>query len=492
MELYQLTIHEAWELLRKKEISSVELTESVLRRIEETDDKIRAYLKVTPDLALQQAREADERRAAGDDTPLLGVPMAIKDVITTKGIETTAASKILEGYVPPYDATVTRKIREAGAVILGKTNLDEFAMGWSTENSGYFVTHNPWDLDRVPGGSSGGNAAALAADETIGSLGTDTGGSVRQPASFCNVVGLRPSYGRVSRYGVIAFASSLDQVGPMTKDVRDAAILLNYIAGRDPKDSTSVDVPVPDYTAALDADIEGMKVGLPREYFVEGMDPGVEKAIREAISTLEELGAEVREVSLPHTKYGVPVYYLVAPAEASANLARYDGIRYGLSIPGEDVWDSYEKTRGAGFGDEVRRRILLGTYALSAGYYDAYYLKAQKVRTLIKKDFEDALEKVDVIVGPTIPMIAFKIGQFSEDPTAMYLTDILSLPNALAGLPAISVPAGFSEGMPVGMQIMAKPFQEEVVLHVAYAFEQATEWRKFKPPLDAKAQEVKQ
>ena len=492
MELYQLTIHEAWELLRKKEISSVELTESVLRRIEETDDKIRAYLKVTPDLALQQAREADERRAAGEDTPLLGVPMAIKDVITTKGIETTAASKILEGYVPPYDATVTRKIREAGAVILGKTNLDEFAMGWSTENSGYFVTHNPWDLDRVPGGSSGGNAAALAADETIGSLGTDTGGSVRQPASFCNVVGLRPSYGRVSRYGVIAFASSLDQVGPMTKDVRDAAILLNYIAGRDPKDSTSVDVPVPDYTAALDADIKGMKVGLPKEYFVEGMDPGVEKAIREAISTLEELGAEVQEVSLPHTKYGVPVYYLVAPAEASANLARYDGIRYGLSIPGEDVWDSYEKTRGAGFGDEVRRRILLGTYALSAGYYDAYYLKAQKVRTLIKKDFEDALEKVDVIVGPTIPMIAFKIGQFSEDPTAMYLTDILSLPNALAGLPAISVPAGFSEGMPVGMQIMAKPFQEEVVLHVAYAFEQATEWRKFKPPLDAKAQEVKQ
>ena len=492
MELYQLTIHEAWELLRKKEISSVELTESVLRRIEETDDKIRAYLKVTPDLALQQAREADERRAAGDDTPLLGVPMAIKDVITTKGIETTAASKILEGYVPPYDATVTGKIREAGAVILGKTNLDEFAMGWSTENSGYFVTHNPWDLDRVPGGSSGGNAAALAADETIGSLGTDTGGSVRQPASFCNVVGLRPSYGRVSRYGVIAFASSLDQVGPMTKDVRDAAILLNYIAGRDPKDSTSVDVPVPDYTAALDADIKGMKVGLPKEYFVEGMDPGVEKAIREAISTLEELGAEVREVSLPHTKYGVPVYYLVAPAEASANLARYDGIRYGLSIPGEDVWDSYEKTRGAGFGDEVRRRILLGTYALSAGYYDAYYLKAQKVRTLIKKDFEDALDKVDVIVGPTIPMIAFKIGQFSEDPTAMYLTDILSLPNALAGLPAISVPAGFSEGMPVGMQIMAKPFQEEVVLHVAYAFEQATEWRKFKPPLDAKAQEVKQ
>jgi len=492
LELYQLTIHEAWELLRKKEISSVELTESVLRRIEETDDKIRAYLKVTPDLALQQAREADERRAAGDDTPLLGVPMAIKDVITTKGIETTAASKILEGYVPPYDATVTGKIREAGAVILGKTNLDEFAMGWSTENSGYFVTHNPWDLDRVPGGSSGGNAAALAADETIGSLGTDTGGSVRQPASFCNVVGLRPSYGRVSRYGVIAFASSLDQVGPMTKDVRDAAILLNYIAGRDPKDSTSVDVPVPDYTAALDADIKGMKVGLPKEYFVEGMDPGVEKAIREAISTLEELGAEVREVSLPHTKYGVPVYYLVAPAEASANLARYDGIRYGLSIPGEDVWDSYEKTRGAGFGDEVRRRILLGTYALSAGYYDAYYLKAQKVRTLIKKDFEDALDKVDVIVGPTIPMIAFKIGQFSEDPTAMYLTDILSLPNALAGLPAISVPAGFSEGMPVGMQIMAKPFQEEVVLHVAYAFEQATEWRKFKPPLDAKAQEVKQ
>ena len=492
MELYQLTIHEAWELLRKKEISSVELTESVLRRIEETDDKIRAYLKVTPDLALQQAREADERRAAGEDTPLLGVPMAIKDVITTKGIETTAASRILEGYVPPYDATVTRKIREAGAVILGKTNLDEFAMGWSTENSGYFVTHNPWDLDRVPGGSSGGNAAALAADETIGSLGTDTGGSVRQPASFCNVVGLRPSYGRVSRYGVIAFASSLDQVGPMTKDVRDAAILLNYIAGRDPKDSTSVDVPVPDYTAALDADIKGMKVGLPKEYFVEGMDPGVEKAIREAISTLEELGAEVQEVSLPHTKYGVPVYYLVAPAEASANLARYDGIRYGLSIPGEDVWDSYEKTRGAGFGDEVRRRILLGTYALSAGYYDAYYLKAQKVRTLIKKDFEDALDKVDVIVGPTIPMIAFKIGQFSEDPTAMYLTDILSLPNALAGLPAISVPAGFSEGMPVGMQIMAKPFQEEVVLHVAYAFEQATEWRKFKPPLDAKTQEVKQ
>ncbi len=481
MELHRLTIHEALNLMRRKEISSVELTEAVLNRIEAVDGKLRAYLTVSADEALEQAKEADARRARGEEAPLLGVPMALKDNISTRGVRTTAASKILGNYIPPYDATVYARLREAGAVLIGKTNLDEFAMGWSTENSGFFTTHNPWDLSRVPGGSSGGSAAALAAHATIGALGTDTGGSVRQPASFCGVVGLRPSYGRVSRYGIIAFASSLDQVGPMAKDVEDAALILNVIAGWDPHDSTSVKAPVPDYTKALVPDVSGMRLGLPKEYFTEGMEPGVEAAVKDAIGRFEEMGATVEEVSLPHTKYGVPVYYLIAPAEASANLARYDGIRYGLSIPGDDLWDGYRKTRGAGFGDEVRRRILLGTYALSAGYYDAYYLKAQKVRTLIKGDFDRAFEKVDAIVAPTIPMVAFRIGEFAEDPTAMYLTDNLSLPNALAGLPAISVPAGFSEGMPVGVQVMAKPFAEETVFRVAYAYEQATKWHEMWP-----------
>ncbi len=481
MELHRLTIHEALALMRQKEISSVELTEAVLNRIDAVDEKLKAYITVTPDEALEQAKEADARRARGEDAPLLGVPMALKDIISTKGVRTTAASRILENYIPPYDSTAYARLKEAGAVLVGKTNLDEFAMGWSTENSGFFTSRNPWDLSRVPGGSSGGSAAALAAHATIGALGTDTGGSVRQPASFCGIVGLRPSYGRVSRYGIIAFASSLDQVGPMAKDVEDAALILNVIAGWDPHDSTSVKAPVPDYTKALVPEIKGMKIGLPKEYFTEGMEPGVETAVKVAVKKLEEMGAEAEEVSLPHTKYGVPVYYLIAPAEASANLARYDGIRYGLSIPGEDLWDGYRKTRAAGFGDEVRRRILLGTYALSAGYYDAYYLKAQKVRTLIKQDFDRAFEKVDVLVAPTIPMVAFQIGKFAEDPTAMYLTDSLSLPNALGGLPAISVPAGFSEGMPVGIQVMAKPFAEEAILRVAYAYEQATEWHEMWP-----------
>jgi aspartyl-tRNA(Asn)/glutamyl-tRNA(Gln) amidotransferase subunit A len=412
--------------------------------------------------------------------------MSVKDVISTQGVPTTAGSRILEGFVPVYDAGVIERLQAAGSFVIGKTNPDEFAMGSSTENSGYGVTRNPWDLTRVPGGSSGGSAAAMAADLGIFSLGTDTGGSVRQPASLTNTVGLRPSYGRVSRWGVIAFASSLDQVGPITKDVRDAALVLNAIAGHDARDSTTVAHPVPNFLNALQGDsLRGVRIGVPKEYFVEGLAPAVERTVRAAIEHLEALGGEIREVSLPHTEYALPTYYIVAPAEASANLARYDGVKYGprANVPG-DVWDVMRATRGQGFGTEVKRRIMLGTYALSAGYYDAYYVKAQKVRTLIKRDFDNAFEQVDVLASPSSPIPAFRIGERVDDPLQMYLADVFTLAQPLAGIPAISIPAGFAEGLPIGLQLMAPPFQEEKMLRVAYAYEQTTPWHKQRPNLD--------
>jgi aspartyl-tRNA(Asn)/glutamyl-tRNA(Gln) amidotransferase subunit A len=485
LALYELTISEAQRRLRAGEISSVELTRSALERIEAVDAQIKAYLTILPEAALEQARQADRRRAAGEDTPLLGIPIAIKDVLCTQGVQTTAGSRILQGFVPPYDATVVAKLKAAGAVLLGKTNTDEFAMGSSTENSGYFTTRNPWNLTRVPGGSSGGSAAAVAAGEALGALGSDTGGSVRQPAAFCGIVGMKPTYGRVSRYGLIAFASSLDQIGPFGREVADVAALLQVIAGHDRRDSTSVDAPVPNYMDALAPDMRGLRVGVPAEYFTDGMQPGVERAVRQAIATMRELGAEVSEVSLPHTAYGLPAYYLIAPAEASANLARYDGVKYGLSVPGPTMWDGYRNTRGQGFGAEVKRRIMLGTYALSAGYYDAYYLKAQKVRTLIKQDFERALERCDVLVAPTAPMVAFKIGEKSSNPLEMYLADIFTLPLSLAGMCGIVVPCGMSDGMPVGLQIMGGAFAEPTILRAAYAYEQATPWHTLRPPLSA-------
>ncbi len=490
MKLYELTIHEAHELLKKGEFSAVELTQAVIDRILEVDNQVKAYLTLTPELALEQAKQADRRIAAWRKDPshpldsLTGIPLAIKDVICVGTVPTTCGSKILEDFIPPYDATVIEYLCHKGAVILGKTNMDEFAMGSSTENSGFFPTHNPWDLSRVPGGSSGGSAAATAADECLGALGSDTGGSIRQPAAFCGVVGLKPTYGRVSRYGLVAFASSLDQIGPFGKDVTDCAILLQAIAHYDPRDSTSVDAPTPDYTQALALDIRGVKVGVPKEYFVEGMEPGVEAAVRAAIDKIAELGAEVDEVSLPHTEYSLPAYYLIAPAEASANLARYDGVKYGYSYSGaNDVWDAYRKTRQNGFGPEVKRRIMLGTYALSAGYYDAYYLKAQKVRTLIKQDFDQAFERFDVLVAPTSPTVAFKLGEKVDDPLQMYLSDIFTLSLNLAGICGISVPCGFADGLPVGLQIMGPAFGEEAILHVAYAYEQATEWHLRKPSI---------
>jgi len=484
LELYELTIHEARDALRKGEVSSVDVTRSVLRRIEAVDGRIRAYLRTRPEEALAAAEEADRRRARGDDHPLLGIPLAIKDVLCTAGVETTCGSRILEGFVPPYDATVVARLRQEGAVLLGKTNTDEFAMGSSTENSGYFTTHNPWDLSRVPGGSSGGSAAAVAADECLAALGSDTGGSVRQPAALCGVVGLKPTYGRVSRYGLVAFASSLDQVGPLGKDVTDCALLLGAIAGHDPRDATSADLPVPDYAAALRPEVAGMRLGLPREYLSDGMQPEVEAAVRAAVQVYEGLGAEVVEVAMPHTEYALPTYYLIAPAEASANLARYDGVRYGLSHPeATDIWDAYRRTRQEGFGAEVKRRIMLGTYALSAGYYDAYYLKAQKVRTLIKQDFDRALERCDALVVPTTPTTAFRIGERVDDPLQMYLGDVFTLPLNLAGLCGISVPCGSAQGLPIGLQVLGGAYDEATILRVAYAYEQATDWHTRTPPL---------
>jgi aspartyl-tRNA(Asn)/glutamyl-tRNA(Gln) amidotransferase subunit A len=479
---YSLT--EARHHLRNGDFTAVELTQAYLDRIAEWDTAIQAYLHVAADQALTMAAEADRRIQAGEDSPLLGIPLAIKDVLTTEGIPTTAGSRLLDGYLPPYTAFSVHKLVEAGAVILGKTNTDEFAMGTSTENSGYFTTHNPWDLSRVPGGSSGGSAAAVAARMALGGLGTDTGGSVRAPGSFCGVVALKPSYGRVSRYGLIAFASSLDSIGTFGRRVVDAAAILQVMAGYDPKDSTSLNAPVPDYCAKLNSGVRGLRIGLPKEYFIDGLQPATERAVRAAVAHLESLGAEVVDISLPYTEYALPVYYLIATAEASANLARFDGVRYGVRKPGGDIWSMYRETRGQGFGPEVKRRIMLGTYALSAGYYDAYYLKAQKVRTLIKSDFEQAFQTVDVIAAPTMPSTAFRIGEKIEDPLQMYLTDVFTLSSSLAGICGISVPCGFDENhLPIGLQLLGAYMQEETILQVASAYEQSTEWHHHAPEL---------
>ncbi|MGA8848420.1 MAG: Asp-tRNA(Asn)/Glu-tRNA(Gln) amidotransferase subunit GatA [Dehalococcoidia bacterium] len=485
-ELHQLTIHEAHKLLKQKKISSTELTKSVLKRIAEIEEKVHACVTIVEDVALKEAEKVDNYiKTAHEITPLTGIPTLIKDVICTKGIRTTCSSKILENFVPPYDATVIEKLKTQKAVIVGKTNMDEFAMGSSTEHSAFFPTHNPWDLNRVPGGSSGGSAAAVAADETIYALGSDTGGSVRQPAALCSVVGLKPTYGRVSRFGLVAFASSLDQIGPLTKDVTDCALVMNAIAGYDFRDSTSVPHPVPDYTRQLIPDIKGLKIGIPKEYLVEGLQTQVRAALEAAIGKLRELGAEIDwEASLPHTKYALAVYYILAPSEASANLARYDGVKYGFSErDASNVIETTERTRQSGFGLEVKRRIMLGTYALSAGYYDAYYLKAQKVRTLIKQEFDQAFEKYDALVTPTSPIVPFKLGEKLEDPMQMYLSDVCTLPINIAGIPAISIPAGFADNLPIGMQIMGKPFSEETLLRIAFAYEQATDWHKRKPKI---------
>jgi aspartyl-tRNA(Asn)/glutamyl-tRNA(Gln) amidotransferase subunit A len=483
-DLTRLTIHEAHRLLKEKKISSVELAESYLERIKKVEPALKAFVTVTGDIALAQARRADDTIASGTIGPLTGIPLAIKEVICTKGVRTTCSSRMLENFVPPYDAAVMEKLNEAGAVMLGKANMDEFAMGSSTENSAFFPTRNPWDLDRVPGGSSGGSAVAVAAGEAAGALGSDTGGSIRQPAGFCSVVGLKPTYGRVSRYGLVAFASSLDQIGPLAQDVTDCALIMNVISGRDERDSTSVPEPVPDYTQALKTDLKGVRLGIPREYYVEGMQPGVSAVMKAAAKKLEELGAALDEVSLPHTPYSLAVYYIIAPSEASANLARYDGVKYGYSFKGDTMWESMEKTRGNGFGPEVKRRIMLGTYALSAGYYDAWYLKAQKVRTLIRREFDAVFEKFDALITPTSPTIPFKIGEKTGDPLSMYLSDVCTLPINIAGVPGISVPAGFVDGLPVGMQIIGKHFSEETLFRIAYAYEQSTEWHKRRASLE--------
>jgi aspartyl-tRNA(Asn)/glutamyl-tRNA(Gln) amidotransferase subunit A len=486
MELCRMTVHELHDMLRRGETTAEAVVGSVLGRIKAVDGKVKAYITVTEDLARARATEADRRIKAGDAaSPLLGIPVAVKDNMCTAGVKTTCASKILAGFTPPYDATVVARLKNAGAVLCGKPNMDEFAMGSSTENSGFFITRNPWDLERIPGGSSGGSAAAVAAGECIAALGSDTGGSIRQPAACCGVVGLKPTYGRVSRYGLVAFASSLDQIGPITKDVKDCAIMLNAIAGRDVRDSTSADIPVPDFTQTLKKDVKGMKIGLPKEYFIEGMDAEVDKAVRESVRTLEGLGAKIVEISLPHTDYAIATYYILATSEASSNLARYDGVKYGYRTPSpRDLMELYMKTRAEGFGAEVKRRIMLGTYALSAGYYEAYYKKGQQVRTLIKRDFEEAFKKVDVVATPTSPTAAFKIGEKTTDPLQMYLSDIFTISVNLAGIPGISVPCGFTaSGLPIGLQLLGRHFDEAAVLHAAYAYEQATEWHLKRPAL---------
>ncbi|MBP7998918.1 MAG: Asp-tRNA(Asn)/Glu-tRNA(Gln) amidotransferase subunit GatA [Chloroflexi bacterium] len=483
MNLTSLTLTELRHALHTGQTTSAAATQATLDRIVAVDNQVQSYLTIADELALEQAESADKRIAAGEETPLLGVPVALKDIICTAGVETTAGSKILDGFVPPYDAFVVQKLKEAGAVIIGKTNTDEFAMGSSTENSAFFTSRNPWDLSRVPGGSSGGSAAAVSAQLAYGALGTDTGGSVRQPASLCNLVGLRPTYGRVSRWGVIAFASSLDQISPFGRTVADCAAMLQVVAGHDPRDSTSLNAPVPDYAAALTGNIKGLRIGVAAEYFGEGLNPEVEAAVRQAIDKLAELGAIIQPVSLPHIRYALPVYYLIAPAEASANLARYDGIRYGPQVNGVDVIDSLQKTRAL-FGPEVKRRIMLGAYALSAGYYDAYYGQAQKVRTLITRDFQDAFRQVDVIATPTSPVTAFKIGEKADDPLSMYLADIYTLPLNLSASCGLSVPCGFdSQGLPIGLQLMGDTLQEATILNTAFAYEQATEWHKRLPVL---------
>ena len=483
-ELWRLTIHEARDGLARRDFSSVELTRSCLARIEQVESRVKAFVTVTGDVALAQAEQADRILAAGDAQPLTGIPMQLKDLICTKGIRTTCASRMLEYYVPVYDATVAEKLEEQGAVLLGKGNMDEFAMGSSCENSAFFPTHNPWDLTRVPGGSSGGAAAAVAAGEALFALGSDTGGSIRQPASLCGVVGLKPTYGRVSRYGLIAFASSLDQIGPVGKDVTDCALVLNAIAGYDDRDSTSLPASAADFTDGLTGRLDNLRLGIPDEYFVAGMEPGVRAAVLQAVAELERLGASVEPVSLPTTEHALACYYIIAPSECSANLARYDGVKFGYSYQDTaDMWQAMESTRQYGFGPEVKRRIMLGTYALSAGYYDAYYLKAQQARTLIRQDFARVFEQVDALVTPTSPVAAFPLGEKMADPVQMYLIDVCTLPINIAGLPALSVPCGFADGLPVGMQLIGPHLSEERLLGIAYAYEQATEWHKAKPGL---------
>lgn len=478
-----LSIRAAHELLTKKKISSVELTKACLDHINKIEPKVRAIVTMTADTALLQAQKADEVIAQGKFNPLTGIPALMKDVLCTRGIRTTASSKMLETFIPSYNATVIEKLNAVGMVLLGKANLDEFAMGSSTENSAFFTTHNPYDLSRVPGGSSGGSAASVAAGEAIFSLGSDTGGSIRQPAGFCNVVGFKPTYGRVSRYGLIAFASSLDQIGPFTHDAYDCALVMNVISGQDGRDATSAPEPVPDFTKNLNGNIKGMRIGIPKEYFVEGMQPAVDTAMQIAIKKLEELGASVDwGVSLPSTRLALAVYYIIAPSEASANLARYDGSKYGFAyLATESMWQGMEKTKQLGFGPEVKRRIMLGTYALSSGYYDAYYLKAQKVRTLIRREFDKAFEKYDALVTPTSPTVPFKIGEKADDPLSMYLSDVCTLPINIAGVPGISVPAGFSGNLPIGMQIIGKPFAEETIFRIGHAYQQVTDWHTRKP-----------
>jgi aspartyl-tRNA(Asn)/glutamyl-tRNA(Gln) amidotransferase subunit A len=486
--LNQLTISDLTAKLAKREVSARQATQACLDQIARVDGKIHAFISHNAADALAQADAADQLLAAGGSgagRPLLGVPIAVKDVLAVKNHPLNCASKILGNFISPYDATVIEKLRAAGAIVFGRLNMDEFAMGSSTENSAFGLTRNPWDITRIPGGSSGGSAAAVAADECLASLGSDTGGSIRQPAALCGCVGLKPTYGRVSRYGLVAFASSLDQIGPFTKDVRDAATMLGVLSGVDPRDSTSVPQPVPDYTKALTGDIRGLKLGLPKEYLVGGLDPEVKAAVDAAVKKYQELGAEVVEISLPHTDYAVATYYIIATAEASANLARFDGIRYGARVDGADPIELYSRTRGAGFGPEVKRRIILGTYVLSSGYHDAYYLQAQKVRTLIRNDFLQAFETVDAIVTPTTPTAAFKAGEKSDDPLQMYLSDIFTISCNLAGICGVSVPCGFTKNpkLPIGLQLLGKPFGEETLLRLAHAYEQSTPWHREKPAL---------
>ena len=483
-ELNWLSIQEAHSQLTSRQISSVELTQACLDRIEAVEDRVQSFLTLTPETALAQAEAADRMLAVGEGGPLTGVPVQIKDVMCTEGVPTTCASRMLENFVPVYNATAVERLLGQGAVMLGKGNMDEFAMGSSCENSAFHPTMNPWDLERVPGGSSGGAAASVASGEAIYALGSDTGGSVRQPAALCGVVGLKPTYGLVSRYGLIAFASSLDQIGPVGRTVMDCALALNAIAGHDPHDATSVHQEPKDYATSLGQDIKGLRLGVPEEYFVDGMEPGSRKAVDEAISALEGLGASVRPVSLPTTRYALACYYIIAPSECSANLARYDGVKYGYSYQDtNDMWEALEKTREYGFGPEVIRRVMLGTYALSSGYYDAYYLKAQQARTLIRQDFDRVFQDVDALVTPTSPVTAFKIGEKSEDPVQMYLIDVCTLPVNIAGLPGLSVPCGFSNGLPVGLQLIGPNFSEETLLRTAHAYESATGWSKARPAL---------
>jgi len=492
----QLTIHEAGRKLAQREISSVELTRAQLERIDRLEERIKSFITLTPELALRQAEQADQRIAAGEAGPLTGIPMQMKDLISTQGVTTTCASRMLEDYVPVYNATVAERLLSQGAVLLGKGNMDEYAMGSSCENSAFFPTRNPWDLKRVPGGSSGGGAAAVSAGEAVYALGSDTGGSVRQPASLCGVVGLKPTYGMVSRYGLVAYASSLDQIGPITQDVTDCALVLNAIVGHDPKDSTSLRLPAADYAAGLgeyttpsplaEGGPQGgpVRLGVPDEYFVDGMQDGVRESVQAAIETLESLGASVEPVSLPTTRYALACYYIIAPSECSANLARYDGVKYGFSYQDtQNMWEAMERTRAGGFGPEVKRRVILGAYALSAGYYDAYYLKAQQARTLIRRDFDRVFDQVDALVTPTSPVVAFRLGEKINDPVEMYLIDVCTVPANIAGLPGISVPCGFSQGLPVGMQLIGPHLSEQRLLNIAYAYEQATSWHTERPEL---------